>query len=133
MQKHLRINYCSSYSPYWFSLILLFVISASLWLLNIHILLLWVFLALFPMLILSNLGHLYRYPCVIDYDGEFWHIHEQKQSITVDLLPESLVTRYFLVLVFKAQGRNKQFRYYFSKDNCSPADFRALCRLSLHQ
>jgi hypothetical protein len=104
--------------------------SASLAVLNMHPFLPVFFLALVAVFIVRDLSRLCRYPCVLDFDGENWCIHEKHQTVMVDLLPESFVSRYFLLLVFKAKTENKWFRYYFSGKNCTQADFRALCRLS---
>lgn len=133
MQKNLKIEYRPSYIAYFIAFILFFITSAALYFLNIPLLIKLVLFALVPVLIIWNMNLFYRYSCVLSFDGEHWHVHDQHQNMIVHLQDASFVSRYFMILVFSGQAQNRTFRFYFSRDNCSSADYRALCRLLLRR
>ncbi len=130
MQKHLRINYRSGFWPVTALSFVFLVYTLCLFLLNLEL----QYLVL--MLVAGILLCIYEYRQlsntlikVIRHDGAEWLAEIEGETQTLELHKDSFVSRFLVVPVFSLPGDKKKYRFYFTAQNCTEADYRHLCRL----
>ncbi|NRB37496.1 MAG: hypothetical protein HRU20_03385 [Pseudomonadales bacterium] len=129
--KNLKLKHQPSAVPQVLLWLIAGLVITALLALHLHLLILSFFIAGVLLQCFWQL-HVFRVDAklVLVFEGEQWRLAHESQSLALAAPPRLLFkSEYLLLLAFKTTDCRRWRKIYLSSDNCSQADYRAVCRL----